>query len=170
MGRCSSRRATWFARTDGDGGAIWSTPGDVLASIANYLKGHGWAADQGWGREVKVTPDAARRIARDVAPRNGTCQATRNMSVALPPTRWQELGVRLPRGKALPKSDAPASLVSGTTRRFLVDANYDALLDYNCSHSYAITVALLGDAIASDKAPAAPKASKPIKPRRKRRS
>ena len=116
-----------------------------------------------------MTPEAARRIARDVAPRNGTCQATRNMSVALPLTRWEELGVRLPGGKALPKSDAPASLVSGTTRRFLVDANYDALLEYNCAHSYAITVALLGDAIASDKAPAAPKASKSTKPKRKRR-
>src|SRR5476649_2581991 len=91
---------------DGDGRRdIWSTPADVFASIANYLKGHGWAADQRWGREVKVTPEAARRIARDVAPRSGTCQATRTMSVALPLARWQELGVRLPGGKALPKSD-----------------------------------------------------------------
>ena len=155
---------------DGDGRRdIWSTPADVFASIANYLKGHGWAADQGWGREVRVTPEAARRIARDVAPRNGTCQATRNMSVALPLTRWEELGVRLPGGKALPKRDAPASLVSGTARHFLVDANYDAILDYNCAHSYAITVALLGDAIASDKAPAAAKRSKSIASKRKRR-
>ena len=154
---------------DGDGRRdIWSTPADVFASIANYLKGHGWTPDQGWGREVKVTPDAARRIARDVAPRSGTCQATRNMSVALPLSRWEELGVRLPGGKALPTRDTPASLVSGATRRFLVDANYDALLEYNCAHSYAITVALLGDAIASDKAPAATKTAKPAKSRRKR--
>jgi len=153
---------------DGDGKRdIWSTPADVFASIANYLKGHGWAADQSWGREVKVTPEAARRIARDVAPRNGTCQATRNMSVALPMSKWHELGVRLPGGKALLTSDATASLVSGTTRRFLVDANYDALLEYNCAHSYAITVALLGDAIVSTKAPVAAKAAKPAK--RKRR-
>src|SRR3954469_15497575 len=49
---------------DGDGRRdIWSTPGDVFASIANYLKGHGWTANQGWGREVKVSPDAAQRIA-----------------------------------------------------------------------------------------------------------
>ena len=155
---------------DGDGRRdIWSTPADVFASIANYLKGHGWAADQGWGREVTVTPDAARSIARDVAPRSGTCQATRNMSVPLPLRRWEELGVRLPRGMALPKSEAPASLVSGTARHFLVDANYDAILEYNCAHSYAITVALLGDAIASDRAPATPKPSKSAKPKRKRR-
>jgi len=153
---------------DGDGRRdIWSTPGDVFASIANYLKGHGWAADQGWGREVTVSAEAARRIARDVAPRSGSCQATRNMTVALPLTRWAELGVKRAGGKALPKSDTPASLVSGSSRRFLVDANYDAILDYNCAHSYAIAVSLLGDAIASDKAPAASKTVKPAKPKHK---
>ena len=30
---------------DGDGRRdIWSSPADVFASIANYLKGHGWTA------------------------------------------------------------------------------------------------------------------------------
>jgi membrane-bound lytic murein transglycosylase B len=153
---------------DGDGKRdIWSTPGDVLASIANYLKGHGWVAGQGWGREVKVTPEVAQLVARDVAPRNGSCQATRHMTVPLPLSRWQELGVRLPRGKALPKSDTPASMVSGDTRHFLVDPNYDAILEYNCAHSYAITVALLGDAIASDKAPPASKPKKAAAPKKK---
>ena len=136
---------------DGDGRRdIWSTPSDVFASIANYLQGHGWTADHMWGREVWLTPDAAHRIATDVAPRSGTCQATRNMTVALPLERWQRLGVRLARGTALPKSDLLASLVSGSTRHFLVYSNYDALLDYNCAHSYAISVALLGDSIASN--------------------
>jgi membrane-bound lytic murein transglycosylase B len=155
---------------DGDGKRdIWSDPADIFASIANYLKGHGWTPDQSWGREVKVSADAAHRIARDVAPRNGTCQATRNMSVPLPLSRWEALGVRLPGGKALPKSDAPASLVSGSTRHFLVESNYDAILEYNCAHSYAISVALLGDTIASGRAlpPAAP--AKSAKPKRKRR-
>jgi len=149
---------------DGDGRRdIWSTPSDVFASIANYLQGHGWVPDQTWGREVRVTPDTAHRIAADVAPRNGTCQATRNMTVALPLKRWQELGVRLPGGAALPKSDLQASLVSGTTRHFLVYPNYDVLLDYNCAHSYAISVALLGDAIASN-ARVAAKTGKTKKP------
>ena len=153
---------------DGDGKRdIWSTPADVFASIANYLKGHGWTAGQGWGREVKVTPEAARTIARDVAPRTGSCRATRNMSVPLPLSRWQELGVRLPKGKALPKNDTPASMVSGDTRHFLVDPNYDAILEYNCAHSYAISVALLGDAIASDKAPTASKTAKPAAGKKK---
>ena len=81
--------------------------------------------------------------------REGTCQATRNMTAALPAAEWTKLGVRLMSGQPLPKSDVPTSLVSGSTRHFLVTPNYDAILEYNCSHSYAITVALLGDAIAS---------------------
>ena len=135
---------------DGDGRRdIWFTTGDVLASIANYLKGHGWVAGQPWGREVVVPVRARRAIASDVARRDGTCRATRDMTVPLPMQRWRALGVRLPGGKPLPGGSATASLVSGAARHFLVSTNYDALLDYNCAHSYAISVALLGDAIAS---------------------
>ena len=32
--------------------------------------------------------------------------------------------------------------MSGTSRHFLVYANYDALLDYNCAHAYALSVAV----------------------------
>src|SRR5262249_15817316 len=135
---------------DGDGRRdIWSDPADVFASIANYLSNRGWTGGDSWGREVSVSADADRRIRADVAPRPGSCQATRNMSVPLPSSRWEGLGVRLTNGKPLPAGDASLSLVSGSTRHFLVTPNYDDILDYNCSHSYAITVALLGDAIAS---------------------
>jgi membrane-bound lytic murein transglycosylase B len=142
---------------DGDGRKdIWSTPGDVFASIANYLKGHGWTPGQTWGREVSIRGDALQRIHREVPNREGNCRATRDMTIAQPLRAWQKLGVRLPGGKALPASDAQASLVSGATRHFLVNGNYEALLDYNCAHSYAISVALLGDAIASGPHEAAP--------------
>lgn len=152
---------------DGDGRRdIWSTPGDIFASIANYLKGKGWAADQTWGREVKVSKEAARTINSDVARRAGTCQATRDMTVALPVARWQELGVRLPGGAALPDAQPDAALVSGATRHFLVYGNYDALLEYNCAHAYALTVGLLSDAIGATPAPVrkpAPRKAQPPK-------
>jgi membrane-bound lytic murein transglycosylase B len=148
---------------DGDGRRdIWSTPSDIFASIANYLSGRGWWVDASWGREVRVDAAAATRIRKDVAMRGGSCQATRNMTVTLPVAQWEQLGVRLTSGQPLPISDVPMSLVSGSTRHFLVTPNYDAILEYNCSHSYAITVALLGDAIASTKkikATPAPKAN-----------
>jgi membrane-bound lytic murein transglycosylase B len=135
---------------DGDGRRdVWSDTGDIFASIANYLKGHGWQAGQEWGREVNVTRDTSKRIAGGVARRTGGCRATRDMTVPLPPARWRELGVTLPGGKPLPASTPAASLVSGVTRHFLVYSNYDALLEYNCANSYAIGVALLGNAVMS---------------------
>ena len=158
---------------DGDGRRdIWSTPADVFASIANYLHGHGWSGDETWGREVTVSPEAVRRISQGAPQRSGTCSAMRSMAGPLPLARWQELGVRMPNGAALPKRDLAASLVSGETRHFLAYSNYDALLEYNCAHSYAISVGMLGDAIVSTSpvksAPAksaAPKKKGPKPPR-----
>jgi membrane-bound lytic murein transglycosylase B len=133
---------------DGDGKRdIWGSPADIFASIANYLKGHGWVAGESWGREVRLPPRAARTIASEVARRDGSCQATRDMTVALPLTRWRELGVVASNGGALPATGQTAALVSGTTRHFLVYENYDALLEYNCAHAYAVSVALLADQI-----------------------
>ena len=72
------------------------------------------------------------------------------MTVVLPMSTWTELGVRPRHGRHLPANGETAALVSGAARHFLVTSNYDALLDYNCAHSYAVMVGLLGDAIASD--------------------
>jgi membrane-bound lytic murein transglycosylase B len=133
---------------DGDGRRdIWSSRADVFASIANYLKGHGWSAGERWGREVRISREVERRIANEVARRNGSCRATRDMTVSLPIITWQELGVRQANGHALPTTAESLALVSGSTRHFLVSSNYDALLDYNCAHSYAISVGLLADRV-----------------------
>jgi membrane-bound lytic murein transglycosylase B len=133
---------------DGDGRRdIWGTRADVFASMANYLKGHGWTDGERWGREVHVSEPARQRIETAVARRAGTCQASRDMSEPRPLAEWQKLGVRTADGKALPKADQAAGLVSGARRHFLVYRNYDALLAYNCSHAYALSVALLADRI-----------------------
>ncbi|HUR33390.1 MAG TPA: lytic murein transglycosylase [Vicinamibacterales bacterium] len=150
---------------DGDGRRdIWTTPEDVFASIANYLKGHGWIEGQSWGREVTVSKDAAGRIAGSVGRRTGTCHAIRDMTVRLPLEQWQALGVRALGGSALPKADMEGALVSGSTRHFLVYENYDALLQYNCAHAYALSVALLGDRLAA--APAATRPAAKARPAR----
>ncbi len=142
---------------DGDGRRnIWTSNADILASIANYLKGHGWIEGQDWGREVRTAPGSSARISREVARRNGSCQATRDMTVALPLSEWQRLGVRTLANGPLPYLNQTASLVSGTRRKFLVYQNYDALLEYNCAHAYALTVALLSEQIVAPVRPPAP--------------
>lgn len=142
---------------DGDGRRdIWGSPGDVFASIANYLKGHGWTREQRWGREVAMNADVAARIEAEVPRREGTCRASRDMTAALPLMEWRRLGLRTVDGAALPEADLSAALVSGASRHFLVYGNYDALLSYNCAHAYALSVALLGDQLAAGRASAAP--------------
>ncbi|MBM3773316.1 MAG: lytic murein transglycosylase [Acidimicrobiia bacterium] len=143
---------------DGDGRKdIWSSAGDVFASIANYLKGHGWRREERWGREVSMAPNIARRISAEVARRDGACRATRDMTVPRPLREWNQFGVKGRNGEPLPESDMSAALVSGASRHFLVYANYDALLSYNCAHAYALSVALLGDALEGDAAGGSPR-------------
>ena len=79
---------------------------------------------------------------------------------ARPLSRRQFLGTAA--GGAAGVSET-AALVSGATRHFLVNGNYDALLEYNCAHSYAISVGLLADRIESAAATQAeaPKRSTP---------
>jgi membrane-bound lytic murein transglycosylase B len=157
---------------DGDGRRdIWSTPADVFASIANYMHGNGWAAGATWGREVTVPAEARRRIANEIARRDGSCQARRDMTAMLPVSRWRELGVRALSGDELADDMPNAALVNGESRSFLVYKNYDALLDYNCAHSYAIGVGLLSDALLTGVPPVAKAAShKPNKRVAKRRA
>ncbi len=142
---------------------IWTTPDDVLASIANYLRGHGWKSGEPWLREVQVSKPVATRIASGVARRAGSCSARRDMTAALSLEQWESLGVRRTNGQALPNSGPHASLVAGTRRTFLVYDNYDALLEYNCAHAYALSVALLGDRLMSVPPGAARPAGRPAR-------
>ena len=141
----------WAEDFDGDGRRdIWASEADVFASIANYLKGHGWVSGESWGREVHVPLAAAKKIDATVERRDGSCQARRDMTVALPMSKWRALGVLGTNGRPIAASGDEAWLVSGRARHFLVYRNYDALLEYNCAHAYAITAALLADKIAAN--------------------
>jgi len=127
---------------------IWTSTPDALASIANYLKERGWVKGQRWGREVSIPSASAGRVATAVPLRmTGGCTAVREMTEPRPLTTWAALGIRQKSGSALPSSDIPASLVRVDTHRFLVYANYEALLEYNCAHTYALSVALLADRV-----------------------
>jgi membrane-bound lytic murein transglycosylase B len=130
---------------DGDGRKdIWGSQADVFASIANYLKQHGWRSGELWGREVKVS--AARDKAVDALPRRESgCRAERSMTEPQPLSYWRKLGLRTTGNKPLPAASIDASLVSAGRRTFLLYDNYDALLGYNCAHTYALSVALLSE-------------------------
>ena len=133
---------------DRDGATdIWTSLPDVFGSMGHYLKNAGWVEGERWGREVAVSSSVLAAVDRAVPMRTEGCRAIRLMTEARPLAEWSRLGVRLVGGGALPRADMEASLVRGERRSFLVYRNYFALLDYNCSHSYALAVGLLADSV-----------------------
>jgi len=135
---------------DGNGHAdIWTSKPDVFASIANYLKASGWVEGERWGREVRLTGRVIARAEKDVPLRTAGCGGMKDLTVPRTLDEWSELGVTRTDGDPLPASATmKASLVRGQYRTFLVYKNYETLLAYNCSNSYAIAVVLLADTIA----------------------
>jgi membrane-bound lytic murein transglycosylase B len=123
---------------------IWHSKADTLASIASYLKNAGWESGETWGREVKVST-AAREAIASIPLRDAGCSAKRLMTERRSLDLWREAGVLLQSGAPLPQSDIPASLVDVGGRSFLVYPNYETILDYNCAHLYALSVAMLAD-------------------------
>ena len=143
---------------DGDGRRdIWNSQADVFASIANYLSANGWVRDFTWGREVRVSRAASHRIAAAAPLRDQGCEARRQMSEALPLRKWRSLGVTLANGRPLPSATVDASLLRTGTRTYLVYPNYEALLAYNCAHTYAMSVALLSERMSAPEPRARPR-------------
>ena len=131
---------------DGDGRRdIWSSVADALGSTARYLKVSGWQPDRPWGFEV-VLP--ATFDYGEAAPGNEKTFAA-----------WAALGVK-PAGdgtnwawaqaKRLP-GPAPLRLLLPAGAQgpaFLVTQNFNAVLRYNQSISYALAVCHLADRLA----------------------
>jgi lytic murein transglycosylase len=139
-------------RADGDGDGyadIWSNELDGLASIAAYLRDAGWKPNLAWGIRVRTPANLNRAaiVSRTTAPR---CpQVYRRHSRWLTMSEWRALGV-VPIGRSLPANEL-ASLIEPDgpdATAFLATTNYRAILDYNCSNFYAISVGVLADAIA----------------------
>jgi len=134
---------------DGDGRRdIWNSYVDVFASIAFYLKSYGWRSDQTWGRQVMLPKDFEERVQKAKLGPPATRCALRNHLGNMTLAAWQDLGVRRLNGAALPKVDVMASLARPAGPdgdAYLTYGNYRAILRYNCSDYYAVTVGKLAD-------------------------
>jgi len=139
-------------RADGDGDGyanIWSDELDGLASIAMYLRDAGWKPNVTWGVPVRIPTNLNRAaiVSRIVPVR---CpQVFRRHSRWLTVREWRALGV-VPTGRGLPDNELVFLLEPDPppAKGYLLTANYRAILDYNCSNFYAMSVGLLADAIA----------------------
>jgi membrane-bound lytic murein transglycosylase B len=136
---------------DGDGSAnIWGSEMDGLASIAAYLQDAGWKRGVHWGVPVAVPATLDRAALRTTLVPPRCPQVFRRHSRWLTMREWRQLGVQ-PTGQSLPDAEM-ATLIEpdgpGATA-YLLSANYRAILDYNCSNFYALSVGLLADRIAA---------------------
>ena len=120
-----------------------------------------------WGHPDDEAYLSAAHMMRAVAAgyRVACVTASRGELGSTDPDRW-------PAGESLARvrtAEMEASLVSGSTRRFLVYRNYDALLEYNCANAYALGVALLADRITGAPPPEPKKSAPAKKPVRRKR-
>lgn len=136
---------------DGDGSKdIWTSVPDVFASIANYLRGFGWARNQRWGTPVKMPARSSPALTTLSIARDAGCNAERELSAPVPVRDWTRARLTLRRSLS---GATTASLLRLGRSSFLVTSNYEAVLAYNCAHSYAMSVVELSDAIAARVAP-----------------
>jgi membrane-bound lytic murein transglycosylase B len=135
---------------DGDGAAnIWSDELDGLASIASYLRDAGWKPEVPWGIAVRTPLTLNRAAIRSMVTAPRCPQVYRRQSRWLSMREWRALGVA-PLGRSLPDNEM-VSLIEPDgpyETAYLLTTNYRAILDYNCSNFYAISVGVLADAIA----------------------
>jgi lytic murein transglycosylase len=135
---------------DGDGRAsIWSSEADALASIANYLRQAGWRKGEPWGIAVSVPSGLDRNAIKS------RVEPTRCTRVFARHSQWKSMREWRAAGLVPTKGAWPADSVQATllepdgpnNTAYLLTGNYRAILDYNCSNFYALSVGLLADEV-----------------------
>jgi membrane-bound lytic murein transglycosylase B len=116
---------------------IWNNHLDVFASIAFYLKSHGWDDSKTWGREVIVPNEFLKSYIKN-----------KNNPKTL--KYWSDNNILRIDGTMLPYLDLKAHLVlpdgiKGKT--FLVYDNFFTIKKYNASTYYALSIGILADRI-----------------------
>ena len=135
---------------DGDGYAdVWRSEDDAFASIANYLRDAGWKKGVPWGVPATL-PASLNRAAIQSKVHAPRCPAVfKRHSRWLTVAEWRSLGV-VPMGRGLPDGELATLMETpgAYAPAYLLTQNYYAILDYNCSNYYALTIGLLANAIA----------------------
>jgi membrane-bound lytic murein transglycosylase B len=124
---------------DGDGRRdLWGSNADVIGSVANYFRQHGWRSGEPVTFAVKLrsgVPDGIALVEKTPAPPETTVGALRAAGV-----EWDEP----------PSDDVPASLIrlDGVDDEYWVGLNnFYAITRYNRSNLYAMAVYQLSEAI-----------------------
>ena len=93
-----------------------------------------------WGREVKIAAAGREKALAIPRTRNRLPRAAAHDGAGASPPSGRKEDFAPRRGGRYPPVICPASLVQAGTRSFLLYSNYDALLAYNCAHTYTLSV------------------------------
>ncbi len=145
---------------DGDGRRdLLRSPADVIGSTANYIaNGLKWRRGEPWLQEVRVAQYLAAGFPWDQA----------DLTIQLPRSKWAQLGVSYPDGRALLSDNLPASLLLPMGRMgpaFLAYQNFAVYTEWNNSLIYSATAGYLATRIAGSPPmlrPSAPVAQLPF--------
>jgi membrane-bound lytic murein transglycosylase B len=123
---------------DGNGHIdLWHSMPDAFASAANFLRGIGFRPGLPASDEV-VLPQ-------------GFPLEQADTTVEKPVRAWAAMGVKRAGGRPLPASDEPASIILPAGWRgpaFILYPNFKAVMNWNRSTLYALSVAILAGQIA----------------------
>jgi lytic murein transglycosylase len=107
---------------------IWINVPDVLASIGNYFKHHGWKPGLDWGYEVAIPQGFDYRRSRATF------------------AEWAALGLKRMDAEPFPGGEAILLFPSGAAGpAFLVTENFSVIKRYNISDSFALAAGQLAN-------------------------
>lgn len=133
-----SNVANYGVDADNDGKInLWQSTPDIFSSAANFLKALGWERGHRWGREVKIPTQFDYSLA--------------SLKIQKTVDEWSVLGVTSADGSPLPKSTIKASIVLPMGHKgpaFFAYHNFHAILKWNRSILYALSVGHLSDRLA----------------------
>src|SRR5882757_2975113 len=128
----------WGVDRTGDGRIdLWNSLPDAFASAANFLRGIGWKPPLPASEEVLLP--------------QGFPLDQADTTVEKPVRAWAQMGVKKAGGAALASSDEPSSIILPAGFRgpaFILYPNFKAVMNWNRSTLYALSVAILAQQIA----------------------
>lgn len=137
---------------DGDGDKnIWSNEADALASIGNYFVLAGWRPNVPWGVKATVPASLDRNAIanRTVSPRCPRAHARHSQWKTM--AEWRAMGLQA-YGPKMPADTELATLLEPDGQGapgYLLTSNFRAILDYNCSTNYALSIGVLADEVSN---------------------
>lgn len=118
---------------------LWSSVPDALHSAGNYLNQAGWKPGEPVALEVRLPQNFDWRVAR--------------LTYHRPIADWQAAGVMQANGAPIPTQAGEAAIILPQGFRgpaFMVFDNFDVILQWNRSVSYALSVAILAQRFVAD--------------------